>query len=235
MLAAQLATIELQELIQIFRQFRFRTKKSTDAGSHHFFGRAWVGISALKVDKILRIRKIVCETFGDEQGQLGFANTAHAANTGDAGAAITAESTDQSFDLLPAANKVANRRAKLMQRVSGRACSLINVDVLVTGNIIAIDLMTAHILITGNNRAAFDFPTSNAAFPAGVDDWSILSSCRLISSASVNDCGYHRHDQRDRKHYPNPAIRPNHRFEITSDKITRNSADKKDHCHEFRY
>ena len=52
---------------------------------------------------------------GDEQGQLRFADAAHAADAGDASAAFMTQSIDQSVDLQLAANEVSDRRTKLMQ------------------------------------------------------------------------------------------------------------------------
>src|SRR5215216_6942409 len=58
---------------------------------------------------------------------------------------------------------------------------------------------------------------------------------RRISSASADDRHYHRDDQRDRKHDPNPtAVRPYNRFEITRNQVTRNPADKKNRGHDSR-
>src|SRR5215208_8441534 len=113
-LAAQLAAIEMRQLLGLFRQFRFWTKKSADAGGHHVLGRTRVGVSALKVDEELRVRIIISKPLGDEQGQLRFADTAHSADARDASAASTTQSLDQSINLLLAANEVSQRRAKLM-------------------------------------------------------------------------------------------------------------------------
>jgi hypothetical protein len=51
---------------------------------------------------------IISNSLGDEQRQLGFANTAHAADAGDTSAGFTAQSIDQSVDLILAANKISH-------------------------------------------------------------------------------------------------------------------------------
>src|SRR5215203_3188007 len=98
----------MRQLLQLFRQFYFWTQKSADADGHRFLWRTRVGISALKVDEELRVRIIISKPLGDEQGQLCFADTAHAADRGDAGAAFTTESIDQDVDLRLTANEVAH-------------------------------------------------------------------------------------------------------------------------------
>ncbi len=105
----------MRQLLGLFRQFRFWTKKSADADGHRFLWRTRVGVSALKVDEELRVRIIISKPLGDEQGQLRFADTAHAADASDASAAFTTQSIDQSVDFQLAANEVSHRRAKLMQ------------------------------------------------------------------------------------------------------------------------
>src|SRR5215212_4942542 len=104
----------MRQLFRLFRQFRFRTEKSLDTGGNRFFWRMRVGVSALKVDEELRVRIIISKPLGDEKGQLCFADAAHAANAGDASAASTTQSINQSVDLALAANEVSHRRAKLM-------------------------------------------------------------------------------------------------------------------------
>src|SRR5262247_1886369 len=70
----------------------------------------------MKVDEELCVRIIISKPLGDEQGQLCFADAAHAADAGDASAAFMTESIDQSVDLHLPANEVSHRRTKLMQR-----------------------------------------------------------------------------------------------------------------------
>src|SRR4030095_14336913 len=79
-LAAQLTAIEMRELLELFRQLRFWTKKSADADGHRILWRPRVVVSALKVDEELRVRIIISKLFGDQQGQLRLADTTHAAD-----------------------------------------------------------------------------------------------------------------------------------------------------------
>src|SRR5215216_4933138 len=104
----------MRQLLRLFRQFRFWSKKSAEADGHRFFWRTRVSVSALKVDEELRVRIVISKPLGDEQGQLCFADAAHATDAGDASAASITPSLDQSINLLLAANEVSQRRTKLM-------------------------------------------------------------------------------------------------------------------------
>src|SRR5215204_2253118 len=98
----------------LFRQFCFWTKKSANADSHRFLWRTRIGVSALKVDEELRVRIIISKPLGDEQGQFRFADATHATDAGDASAAFTTQSINQSVNLGLSTNEVAHRRAKLV-------------------------------------------------------------------------------------------------------------------------
>src|SRR5919112_243517 len=139
----------------------------TDDVGQCFSRRQWLGASAFKIEIELSVRVTWFELFDELKCQRSFADATHALQTRDGDAALL-DCRKQLSLLVHATGKVSRWWWNLVE--SRRACSLIDVDVLVTGDIIAAELIADDIFIVGNNRAAFDLTANrNAAFGTCVD------------------------------------------------------------------